>query len=348
MAVGGWWQPQALELMGAPLFPAQPCTEPHRSSRDERSTRQRSRSRCAPRTQGPPSRGSDPCGVWESCDELAERLSGLLKGSGDDRAAAIANLDGMVRKLSLDAGGCRVVQEALDVASQSGRESIVRELKGSVVPLCKSQHGNYVVQKAVEVMPSTQIGFVAEELCRNAVEIARHRFACRIVCRLLEHSARDSRTAALVDAIVAEGQSLCCNPYASHVLEMVLEHGLPEQRRSVVAALSQGLLEKARHRHGNVVVERALTFGSDEERCALAKGLLAGSPAEVVEIATSRFGRYPTLAALRLGGTLAERARRCLRAAEEEVRACHNGEELIEKLELSADSAAAVAAAAAP
>merc|ERR1712151_1490082 len=109
-----------------------------------------------------------------------------LKVGGDARTMAVDDVRGRVVKLAFDALGCRVVQLALEVVDRLTASGLAMELRGQVRQAIGSAHANYVVQKVVETQPTS-------------VAVTRHRYGCRILCRLLEHSASDPGTVALVD-----------------------------------------------------------------------------------------------------------------------------------------------------
>merc|ERR1719450_712657 len=103
-----------------------------------------------------------------------------------------------VVELSFDATGCRLVQQAMQVAGKDEISSIVGELHGFVTRAMQSPHGNYVIQKVVESLPPAMSRFIAEEILGVAGAMARHRYGCRVLCRLFEHCADDAAVAALV------------------------------------------------------------------------------------------------------------------------------------------------------
>ncbi|CAE8601664.1 unnamed protein product, partial [Polarella glacialis] len=170
---------------------------------------------------------------------------------------------------------------------------LTSELHGHVRQAIGSPHANYVIQKVIEVMPTAVASFVAEELRGSGAVVARHRYGCRILCRLLEHSATELGTVALADEALADCDELCRHSFARHVLQSVLEHGLPKQRACIAAALRNDLLRNARNRNASYVIERALTYCAPEDRDALCYEL-SGDPASdnIVSLAQNQFGCY--------------------------------------------------------
>lgn len=159
------------------------------------------------------------------------------------------------------------------------------ELRGHVREAVESPHANYVIQKICEVLPSVACCFVAEELSGVGEAVARHRYGCRVICRLVEHQAM---MLAVVEEIVVCAHYLCRNDFAKHVLKSIFEHGSVDQKRRVAASLMPNLVSNATHRSASYVVEYALELCEDADKARLADGLLQREA--VLALATSQAG----------------------------------------------------------
>jgi len=224
-----------------------------------------------------------------------------LKAAGEACDQAVAALRGWVYVFSFDPVGCRAVQLALDVVDRQTAASIIGELHGHVRQALGSPHANYVIQKVIETQPTVIAGFVAEELHGSGVEVACHRYGCRIFCRLLEHSANEAGTAALTDEVLMEAEKLSRHSFGHHVAQSILEHGLPRQQKCIVSALCGDVLRFARNRNSSYVMEKVLTHCAPEDRQLLITGLLADCDT-VAALAQNQFGCFVVRALLRLPG----------------------------------------------
>merc|ERR550525_68878 len=140
--------------------------------------------------------------------------------------------------------------------------------------------------------------FVIEELRGHGASIAKHRFGCRVLCRLLEYSNGSASLAELLEnEVLQHAHVLACHPFAHYVIEEVLEFGCPEHRAQTAAALRDSVSDLAQHRHASHVVESALQFCSIEDQRALADRILADG---IVSLAQCRFGARVVDAILRL------------------------------------------------
>jgi len=116
-------------------------------------------------------------------DDLRRKLSeGGRRGVED----TLETLHGQVWSVSQDPVGCRIVQLALERISHQEAAELVKELHGHVQEAATSPRANYVLQKVVSQLTFDAAKFVAEELVGSCGRIARHRFGCRILCRLME------------------------------------------------------------------------------------------------------------------------------------------------------------------
>mmetsp|Transcript_82122 Transcript_82122/g.249069 ORF Transcript_82122/g.249069 Transcript_82122/m.249069 type:complete len:497 (+) Transcript_82122:58-1548(+) len=273
----------------------------------------------------------------KSCEELAKGL----EAGGAARLAAVEALRGSVLRCALAATGCRVVQLALEVAERRAAEELVAELHGHVQEAIESPHANYVIQKVIEVMPVTVSSFVAEELRGVGAVVARHRYGCRILCRLLEHTSSSASLAEVINELLAETADLCRHSFGHHVMESLLEHGHLVQQQQVVAVLREDLLSHAQHRCASHVVEAALAHCSAADQAAVAGDLLHED--KMVSLAQNQFGSFVAKALLMLPGGTRAAAWGHLQQGAARLKETKPGQRLLRDLGLGS-----VAAAAAP
>mmetsp|Transcript_25352 Transcript_25352/g.69720 ORF Transcript_25352/g.69720 Transcript_25352/m.69720 type:complete len:397 (-) Transcript_25352:511-1701(-) len=281
--------------------------------------------KAAPRSAGNAGLGTGR-GKATQCSELMESL----EAGGKARASAVAALRSCIVPLAFDAAGCRAVQLALHVADRKVSAELADELRGHVCEAIRSPHANYVIQKVIEVLPMAQAAFVAEELSGMGVEVARHRYGCRILCRLLEHSANDVGPVKLIDEVLEGVGGLCRHSFGHYVIQSILEHGTPEQRHLIASALRAELARSVQNRNACYVIENALSYCSAEDRHALVEGLLSGGPGRLAALAQHQFGSHVVRALLRMPGEGSQLALGQLRAAASQLSATKYGRRLLE------------------
>lgn len=227
-------------------------------------------------------------------------LSEALAGAPHERAAAITSFRGRMEALSFDAQGCHAVQELLLAADSREVAPLVSELKGRVRDALRSPYANYVLQKVVEVMPVKHSLFIIEELRGAGASLACHRYGCRIFCRLLEHASSHAEPSVLVDEVLEEAAMVARHAFGHYVIQAVLEHGLPRQRRVVAETLCEDLLGCSRNRHTCYVLEDALAYCCPEDRKLLLEGFSAMGLVELVSLAQDIHGSYVLRAVFQL------------------------------------------------
>jgi len=267
-----------------------------------------------------------------------------LESQGKLQLQAVGCLHNSVWALSRDKAGCRVVQQALKVAPKSSAEELVLELHNHVLDAIDSPHANFVLQQIVEVMPVARAAFVADEIEGVAARVARHRYGCRVIIRLLEHFTTEEGTVSLVDEFLTEAHELLRHPYAHFVLQAVLEHGLPRHKHQVALALHganenfNALLHNAMNRHASTVLETALLYCSPEDTQLLAEKIL-GEQGNVVALAQNQFGCFVLRALLQRPGKHVEATIAFLSSVGPQLQCSKSGKKALESLGIRVEDA---------
>jgi len=127
---------------------------------------------------------------------------------------------------------------------------------------------------------------------KGCVAVARHRFGCRVLERLIEHG-DEGQLRGVIDELIYRAEELARHQFGNFVVQSLLEHGSEAIRCKVLVQLLPSLPYLSTHRTATHVVQQALNHCSDEGRGLLIESLLtAASPYSVAELATSRYGSY--------------------------------------------------------
>mmetsp|Transcript_71441 Transcript_71441/g.87644 ORF Transcript_71441/g.87644 Transcript_71441/m.87644 type:complete len:425 (+) Transcript_71441:60-1334(+) len=217
--------------------------------------------------------------------QALEQLQQQLEGS--DVPAALEVLTGHVWDLSRHPVGCRLVQSAIERSNPKQGAALASELRSHVHEAMTSPHANYVLQKIVTHLTWQNSKFVAEELRHMAAHFARHRFGCRIFCRLIEFHAEQEPTLMLVEEVLQEAEDLCCHPFGHHVAQSILEHGIEQHREFVCATIDRNPLGYARNQNASYLVERVLSGSTRYQESVLSELSYC-----LEDLALSRYGCY--------------------------------------------------------
>lgn len=258
--------------------------------------------------------------------ELEQKLAGDSKSVEN----AVAMISGYVWHLSCDPVGCRKVQSALEKASRVDAAKLVAELHGHVWEAATSPHANHVLQKIVTQLTFNAARFVAEEMLGIAANVARHRFGCRILCRLLEFSNNQKTVLKIVEELLQEADDLCRHSFGHHVLQSVMEHGHEQHKGCLVQVLLSDLLDFAKQRHSSYLVETALQHSAPEDQESLL--FVLSQPGIIVDLALEGYGSYVAKALLRHPKVDAQAAMDQISRRRPELQATKHGQRLLAEL----------------
>ncbi|KAK9063407.1 hypothetical protein SSX86_017277 [Deinandra increscens subsp. villosa] len=183
-------------------------------------------------------------------------------------------LTGHVLTLSLQMYGCRVIQKAIEVVDLDQQTKMVTELDGHVMRCVRDQNGNHVIQKCIECVPENVIHFIISTFYDQVVTLSTHPYGCRVIQRVLEHC-HDPKTQSIVmDEILKSINMLAQDQYGNYVIQHVLEHGKPHERKCIIDELTGQIVKMSQQKFASNVVEKCLTFGTPEERQTLVTEML--------------------------------------------------------------------------
>lgn len=236
----------------------------------------------------------------EAC-QISSSLIAQFRAGGQDQRDAIAQF---VRFAFTSKVTSKAAQMILENISKNEAVAFASGLRGHIRNAVESKHANHVVQKITEVMPVSDASFVMDELTGFGLEVSRHVFGCRVLCRILEHlSATDIKYAKLFEDVFTDLDALCADAFGSVVVRHLLEFGSPAHKHCIVEALLKDIHGYARHQIGSLVVEGALKHASFEDQSSLVAKILVQKD-QLLIMATSRYGCHVARALLDMPGEL--------------------------------------------
>lgn len=235
----------------------------------------------------------------KSADELSEEyVKKLLNGD------SIGDVNEL---MSRSKSSSFALQLVFDMLPQRGlengrliRDTLALELHGHVHEAIRSDHGNHLLQKVIQVLPQKHSMFVIDELLGSVIDASQHRYGCRVVCRLLEHHCLASPSKQMLDLvaeILADAQRLCTHEFGHHVISHILQFGSQEHKHKVASTLLSSLSELVLDRRATRIIEDALKYCSSADRSAIIARL---SDDKLSSLAEHEFGCYVVIALLDL------------------------------------------------
>lgn len=228
-----------------------------------------------------------------------------------------AAITGNVWRLSQDPQGSREVQHALEQAaadiSDITVDDVAAELGGHVMEAMRCPHANFVLQKCITPGAPNATRWLLEELMSEGpdaiCQVARHRFGCRVIERLLE-ICDPEQVAPLADQLLDDALALCTHPYGNYTMQHLLAHGQRKHRHGLAEILQTNAANVGSNFYGSAVVGQAMKHVDHEDQVDLARALLH-VPGLLVSMARSKHGHSAARLAMQaLDGPEREAARR--------------------------------------
>jgi hypothetical protein len=266
----------------------------------------------------------------KSSEEQSFELLAQVRAGGEAQRSAVARF----RRLSFGSqDSCRVAQLVLEEASPGEAAAVLKALHGLVREAVQSMFANYVIQRAVEVLPNESTNFVPLELLGVGREVARHRSGCRILCRLLEHGSLEGTSiSALLEEVLADTDALSRDTYGNFVIRHCLEFGHPSHQHLIATSLCTNLIETAMDQNGSHVIESAVQFCETADKEAIANLFLV-APEQLQSLATDAYGRHAVKALLRTAGAWQEPVAAALRSSIRALKQSKQGKPVLQALQ---------------
>jgi hypothetical protein len=259
---------------------------------------------------------------------MADNVLKQLQAGGVARQSTLGNFE---RLAFTDTTTSRAAQIVLQEASVADAAALSKALRGCVRNAVQSKHANYVIQQIVEIMPVSHASFIVDELKGVGHEVARHRFGCRVLCRILEHLTLQNGTLDLVEEILVDVQELCCHEYGSFVVRHLLEFGIPHHRHCVASALCSDLHQLCKHKLGSHVVEYAFRHCATEDKYTLASQITSNQQ-KLLSVAANQYGRHVVRALLGMPDDLKKPMVEALTPLEQKLKTLRYGKSVLAAL----------------
>ncbi|CAJ1423544.1 unnamed protein product [Effrenium voratum] len=177
--------------------------------------------------------------------------------------------------MAMDEDGCWEVQALIRKANNQELIAMAFEFRGHVREAVESMHGNHVIQKLVDYMRPADSYFILEELEKWAplARLAKHRYACRVLERILEQYPPDAMKD-LLDTLVTNAKDLIFDSYGNYVLRVLVEHGPSSHKTAVTQLLMQNLRFLSKSIKGCALLYAAMSYGEDADKKQVAEALI--------------------------------------------------------------------------
>jgi len=156
--------------------------------------------------------------------------------------------------------------------------------------VASSPHGNYVLQKYVEVMPVSELEVVIEGFRGHAFQAAQHQLQSRVLERLFRHGSVD-QTNVLAAELIPRAAKLSKHPFGNFVVQRMLGHLIGSQLNDLLMVLAGSACRLAMDKLASNVVRTALSMGRLSDRAIIAEALGA-NPSELSKLSRHKRGSW--------------------------------------------------------
>jgi len=249
----------------------------------------------------------------------------------DTRRSTLTWLLKAARPLALSKQGCRVVQKFIDYADAEHQSKLLDELAPHTVDLYESPNGNHVLTKVIEVLPAARLGAIVRKLEEKGFEeVAKHRYGCRVLERLIEHCP-ESELKPLIFEVLSNTEALSRHPFGNFVISHLFEHA-PTYYKHLLNYILHQIPQLAMHRTASHVVQKALAYGDQEDKQNIVRALLwAEGDLALNQVARGRYGSFVVEQLSELSPELVADVQHHLGASMPELGQCSFGRRVAEK-----------------
>jgi len=235
--------------------------------------------------------------AWNMASSLVFNEAGLLTSeSVNITMNPCASLDPFVRRgleqsahiLALTSTGSRLLEQAIELGANP---DLSGQLRGMVVEVALSLHGNHALQKYIAAVPPEAVQFIIDEFRGHAVALAQNLTACRVLQRLLQHCPWEQLTP-LVTELFESVTELAAHRLGNFIVQRMLEHGDATARERIIDAFCACDAKfLARHKIASHVLRTAIVHAPLEARRKLVQAI-APDAQQLAKLCQHRHGSF--------------------------------------------------------
>jgi len=171
--------------------------------------------------------------------------------------------------VSANTHGCRVVQRLLEYGTIEQNYGLFRSLpRYKIVDLCMDVNGNHVMQKFADCLPSFALHEFVQYLTDPPSIVTRlslHSYGCRVIQRLLVKCAEDDRST-LLGFVISSFPDLVCDQFGNYVAQHSIEFSNEAEKKSIVSVLTvMDVMGLCCNKYASNVVEKAIRIRLGEK-----------------------------------------------------------------------------------
>jgi pumilio RNA-binding family len=190
--------------------------------------------------------------------------------------------------------GCRVIQQLLNVIDERYIPEITEELEPHFAKCIEDQNGNHVIQKIIERLQPGEENGIFDVVLDRIHDFCIHQYGCRVIQKLFTQSNEEQKNK-LLDGIYQNIIDLCQDQYGNYVIQYVLEKQKGINVEQIYEDLQGKIFELSIHKFGSNVIEKALSYGSPEQREIIINEILSKDDLvhdSLLSMVKDKYGNY--------------------------------------------------------
>ncbi|WBW72538.1 pumilio family RNA-binding protein Puf3 [Schizosaccharomyces osmophilus] len=196
----------------------------------------------------------------------------LEYGTDEQKQLLVSRIKGHTFILAVHMYGCRVVQKAIEHISTEQQIGIISELDGHVLECVCDQNGNHVIQKSIECIDSERLVFIFEALRPQIHVLSAHPYGCRVIQRIIEKFSYKRQI--IIKDLLPYSLQLTQGQYGNYVVQHIMKEGTNKDKKFVFNLIAKNLLYLSCHKFASNVVERCISYISEDDRAFIIQKVL--------------------------------------------------------------------------
>lgn len=245
---------------------------------------------------------------------IIQKLS--VHGEQDIKQEICSVIRSKILPLSLHKYGCRVVQCAINNASNEECVLLATDFEPFTLHCVQCPNANHVIQAFMRLKSEEKSEILRKmhaTICKHAMLLAKHEYGCRVLISALESDINPDESTRVITNLESEYIELSQHEHANFVVQYLVESDAYGARDGVISqVLHSSICSLSCHKYASNLVEKSLIHGSVTQREKLIDAILQGCQNygeesidfALAKFATDRYANYVVKSAIQVAAPL--------------------------------------------
>ncbi|KAK6078005.1 RNA-binding protein (pumilio domain-containing protein) [Seiridium cupressi] len=183
--------------------------------------------------------------------------------------APLTNFHGSILELCKDQHGCRYLQKQLENRIPHEIHQIWQETNAHVVDLMMDPFGNYLCQKLLEYCTDDERTLLIRNAADSMTRIAFNQHGTRALQKMIEFVTLPEHVQIIIEALRYQVVELIKDLNGNHVIQKCLNKLSSEDNQFIFEAVGNNCIDVGTHRHGCCVLQRCIDHAAGDQKITL-------------------------------------------------------------------------------